>query len=43
MAFRATGKRLRGPAWPAGRYLGIARLMRGATEVSRIEASVVIP
>jgi hypothetical protein len=42
LAFRATGRRLKAEGWPAGRYLGTARLMRGATEVSRIETEVEI-
>jgi hypothetical protein len=43
LAFRATGKKLKATSWPAGTYQGTARLMRGATEVSRIETSVEIP
>ncbi|WP_342455874.1 MULTISPECIES: M23 family metallopeptidase [unclassified Phaeobacter] len=34
--FRAAGKRLRAPSWPAGLYTGIARLMRDGKEIDRI-------
>ncbi len=43
LAFRAIGKKLKTASWPAGTYQGSARLMRGATEVSRVETSVEIP
>lgn len=35
LGFRATGMRLKTEAWPVGRYEGVARLMRGATELGR--------
>lgn len=43
LAFRAIGKKLKTASWPAGTDQGSARLMRGATEVSRVETSVEIP
>ncbi|WP_424978635.1 M23 family metallopeptidase [Leisingera sp. S232] len=41
--FRAAGRRLRGGQWPAGRYTGTARLIRGSTEISRFTHNMEIP
>ncbi|KIC12207.1 peptidase M24 [Leisingera sp. ANG-M1] len=41
--FRAAGRRLRGGAWPAGSYTGLARLLRDGKEVDRFSRSMVIP
>ncbi|MEX0304067.1 MAG: M23 family metallopeptidase [Leisingera sp.] len=38
--FRAAGRRLRGGAWPAGTYSGIARLLRNGEEIDRFLSSM---
>lgn len=43
LLFRAVGRKLRGPAWPAGVYRGTAKMMRGAAELGRAEVSLTIP
>ena len=34
--FRAAGKRLRAPSWPAGLYTGTSRLLRDGKEIDRV-------
>ena len=42
-SFRAIGKKLTGPRWPAGQYHGSATLLRAGTVVEQQELTLTIP
>jgi hypothetical protein len=42
LAFRAVGRKLTLPAWPAGSYTATATLMRDRAELSRQEITLTV-